>query len=165
MKGTKDMKGIRRGDRRASGCRAFVLFMSFMVSLGLPACTHTPPATSWSDLGGRLTPGTSVAVIDRNGGETRGRVAAVSPASVTIRSGDATRDVARPEVVEIRRNGDPLWNGIAIGGAVGVLGAMLPDARYGGTPRRVVDREIPQRIAFAGAATALGAAIDALHRD
>jgi hypothetical protein len=68
-------------------------------------------------------------------------------------------------VLEVRRNGDPLWNGLLIGAAVGVLGAILPDNKCSGSPPVCNDRQIPARLAFSAVATAAGAAADAVYRD
>jgi hypothetical protein len=68
------------------------------------------------------------------------------------------------DVRQVRRDGDPLWNGLAIG-AGGLLGALLPVNRCSGQPLRCDERQLLQRAAFLVAAVAAGVGIDALHRD
>ena len=129
------------------------------------ACAHVQPTQSWAELRQRLAPGRPISVADADGTEVQGKVSAVSASALTLNVDDDLRRFDGADVREVRRNGDPLWNGFAIGAGVGVLGALLPDNRCSGRPLRCDDRQIPQRVAFLAAATAVGVAIDALHRD
>lgn len=131
----------------------------------LAGCAQRRPAESWPELVQRLTPGTRVGVIDTRGTEVRGRVSTVSATSLTVLVQDAPRQFDPKDVRQVRRDGDALWNGFAIGAGVGVIGAALPDNRCSGTPPRCDDQQIPGRIAFLALATAAGVSLDALHRD
>jgi hypothetical protein len=128
-------------------------------------CAHVPPARSWPELAQRLGPGTPVAVTDAAGTEVRGRVAALSASWLTLSVPGTSRRFAAADVRHVRRDGDPLWNGLAIGAAIGVLGAALPDNRCTGQPPQCDDAQMPERLTFFAVATAAGIGIDALRRD
>jgi hypothetical protein len=136
-----------------------------LCAITIAGCAHLPPTQSWPELAGRLDTGSPVAVTDAQGMEVRGRVSAVSSASLTLAVKGMTRQFDSADVRQVRRDGDRLWNGLAIGAAVGVLGSALTDNRCSGEPVRCDDKQIPERIAFAAVATAAGIGIDALHRD
>jgi hypothetical protein len=123
------------------------------------------PTQSWSELRQRLSPGKPVVVTDVNGAEAHGHVSAVSPSGLTLNVAGALRQFDAGLVRQVRRDGDPLWNGLLIGAAVGAVGAILPDNKCGGRPLVCNDRQIPERITFFGIATGAGFAVDALHRD
>jgi len=93
----------------------------------------------------------------------RGRVSAVSATSLTLRVAEASRRFDAIDVRRVRRDGDSLWNGFAIGASIGVVGAALPDNRCSGQPLTCNDRQIPQRLTFLAVATAAGIGIDALR--
>ena len=128
-------------------------------------CAHVQATHSWIELSHRLSNGRPVAVTTADEIEVRGTVSAVSSDSLTLVIDRTTRRFDASDVRQVRRDGDPLWNGLAIGAAVGLLGAVMPDNKCTGQPPRCDDRQIPQRAAFFGAAVAAGVAIDALHRD
>lgn len=133
--------------------------------LALAGCATVPPTQSWAELGRRVAPGTPVAVTDASGAEVAGTIAAFSSASLDLTVGGARRQFSATEVRQVRRNGDPLWNGLLIGLGIGVVGAALPDNKCSGQPPVCDDRQWPQRAAFLGLATAAGVGIDALVRD
>ena len=139
--------------------------MLALYACSIAGCAHVQPATSWPQLVQRLAPGAPVAVTDAGGTEVRGKVSAVSAASLTLNVGQASRQFDSTDVRRVRRDGDPLWNGLAIGAAIGVLGAALPDNRCSGRPLTCDDKQIAERVTFFAVATAAGIAIDALHRD
>jgi len=128
-------------------------------------CAHVQATQSWPDLAHRLSNGTTIAVTTADQVETVGRVSAVSSESLTLVIDRVPRRFEAKDVQQVRRDGDPLWNGLAIGASVGLLGAFLPDNKCNGQPPRCDDRQIPQRAAFLAAAMAAGIAIDALHPD
>ena len=133
----------------------------------IAGCAHVQPAQSWPQLVQRLAPGKPVSVTDAQGTEVRGRVSALSAGSLTLNVEGALRQIDSTDVRRVRRDGDPLWNGLAIGAAIGWLGAALPDSYCpGGDPQQACDRQqLPQRFAFFAAVTAAGAGLDMLHRD
>jgi hypothetical protein len=139
-----------------------VLIVGCLWAMG---CAHVQPTQSWVEFGQRVPPGAPVAVTDTAGQEVTGRVAAVSASSLDLDVRGATRRFAASDVRQVRRDGDPLWNGLVIGLGVGVVGAALPDNACSGQPPTCDDRQIPQRAAFVVLATAAGIGIDALVRD
>ncbi|HEX7795503.1 MAG TPA: hypothetical protein VF456_14175 [Vicinamibacterales bacterium] len=128
-------------------------------------CAHVQATQSWPELVHQLSNGKTVAVTTADQGEVAGTVSAVSSDSLTLVIDRASRRFEAKDVRQVRRDGDPLWNGLAIGGGVGLLGAILPDNKCSGQPLRCDDRQIPQRAAFLAAAISAGIGIDALHRD
>ena len=63
-----------------------------------------------------LQPGDDVYVTDTSGDESRVRVAAVSPVSLTARNGNQLRVLMSSDIREIKRTRrDPVTNGLAIG--------------------------------------------------
>ena len=136
-----------------------------MCTASMIGCAHVQATQSWAELAHQLSNGKTVAVTTADQGEVAGTVSAVSSDSLTLVIDRASRRFDAKDVREVRRDGDPLWNGLAIGGGVGLLGAILPDNRCTGQPLRCDDSQIPQRAAFLAAAIAAGIGIDALHRD
>jgi len=131
----------------------------------ISGCAHLQPTQSWPEFVQRVGPGTPVAVTDAGGTEVRGRVSAVSATSLTVSVAEASRYFDAKQVRHVRRDGDPLWNGLAIGAAIGALGAALPDNRCSGNPPTCDDKQVPERVTFLAVATAAGIGIDALRRD
>jgi hypothetical protein len=131
----------------------------------LSGCAQLPPAHTWPEFVQRVGPGTPVAVTDAGGSEVRGRVSAVSATSLTITTPHGSRSFDATDVRHVRRDGDRLWNGLAIGGAVGTVAAILPDNRCSGHPPTCDDKQVPERLTVLAVATAAGAGIDALRRD
>jgi hypothetical protein len=129
----------------------------------LGACAHVQPTPSWPELERRISAGQPIAITDASGSEVRGRVAAVSADSLTLNVGGSARPFATSAIRQVRRDGDPLWNGLAIGAALGVGGALLSDSSCSGRPD--CGAQIPQRLTFVAVMAAVGAGLDALHRD
>jgi hypothetical protein len=136
-----------------------------MCTGSLISCAHVQATESWSELAPRLSHGKPVAVTTSDQVEVTGRVSALSSDSLTLIIDHAPRRFDVKDVRQVRRDGDPLWNGLAIGAGIGLLGVILPDNKCSGQPVRCDDRQIPQRAAFLAAAIAAGIGIDALHRD
>jgi hypothetical protein len=134
-------------------------------AFSMTGCAHVQPAQSWAELVQRLEPGTRVSVTDAGGTEVRGRVSSLSASSLTLNVAEALRQFDPADVRDVRRDGDPLWNGLAIGAGVGVLGAALPDNRCSGQPPRCDDKQVPERVTFAVVAITTGIAVDAWRRD
>lgn len=136
-----------------------------LCAVSMAGCAHVQATQSWSELTQHGLPvGEPVAVSTLYQGEVRGNVSAVSSDSVTLIVDGRLRRFDARDVRQVRRDGDSLWNGFAIGAGVGVLGAALPDDKCTGQPP-TCDRQIPHRVAFMAAAIAAGVGIDALHRD
>lgn len=139
------------------------------VVLLVTGCAHVQSTTSWSDLAPRLRAGAPVAVTGADGAVTEGTVARASPASLTLDVSGARREFSPGQVRQLRRNGDPLWNGLLIGAGVGLLAAALPDNTCTGSPTSSLadctDKQIPQRAAIFAVATAIGIGVDWGHRD
>ena len=130
-------------------------------------CAHVRPTESWPQLVDRLAPGKPVTVTTGSGNEVAGRVSVVSADSIRLTVNGASQQFASGDVRQVRRNGDPLWNGLAIGAAIGATAAVLPDPRYyncGGSAS-CKDKQIPQRLTLFAGVTITGILIDALHRD
>jgi len=108
-------------------------------------------------------PGAPVRVVERSGRSTLGTLVGVLPSAIRVRSDGITREVALTEIAIVRRNGDPLWNGIAWGG--GIAGVMFLgyngdcDTCYSAAELTLF------RSAMAGVGAGLGALLDLLVRD
>ena len=138
----------------------------FAVCVGsIVGCAHVQPTTSWPELVRRLAPGTPVAVVDARGTEVRGRVSALSATSLTLRVAETSRQFDSKDVRHVRRDGDPLWNGLAIGAAFGALENVMADYGCSGQPRTCDGKQVPARLAVLAVSTAAGIGIDALRRD
>lgn len=131
----------------------------------LTGCAHVRPTQAWAELVPRVAPGSPVAVTDTSGVEVRGRVSAVSDSSLTLKVKDDVRRFDAGTVRQVRRDGDSLVNGLGIGLAFGVLGALFPDNRCSGDPPVCDDKQIPERVLFVAIAGAGGMGIDLLIRD
>jgi hypothetical protein len=153
-------ESVSRGN--GAMCRLLAIMVCTGSTIG---CAHVQATHSWPELAHQLSTGSTVAVTTADQVETVGRVSAVSSASLTLVIDRAPRRFEATDVQQVRRDGDPLWNGLAIGAGIGLVGAFLPDNKCSGQPPRCDDRQIPQRAAVLAAATAAGIAIDALHRD
>lgn len=155
---------VHKADRMTHGAARIVLAAA---AAGLiSGCAHVPPTRSWSALAQRLEPGTRVGVINAAGAEVWGRVAAVSPTALTLKVSGAARDFAADDVRQVSRDGDPLWNGLAIGAGVGFLAAALPDNVCTGPPTAsCTGKQVPKRLTLGAVVTAAGVVIDALRRD
>jgi hypothetical protein len=64
-------------------------------------------------------PGEPVRVIDLSGNETTGRLLEVRPLGLRLLKGNHEMEMSRRDIAEVRKNGDPLWNGAALGAAFG----------------------------------------------
>ncbi len=140
--------------------------MAVVVCAGsMTACAHVQATQSWPELVHQLSVGKPVAVTTADQGEVRGKVSAVSSDSIALVVDRSLRQFDAKDVRQVRRDGDSLWNGLAIGAGIGLLGAALPDNKCSGQPVSCNDRQVPERVTFLAVATAAGIGIDALHRD
>jgi hypothetical protein len=103
-----------------------VLAASFAV---IPVVSNGQEASSFEGLSKLLRPDQRIAVTDAGGHTTRGHVADVSPASITVRVTDSlgaerTRTFGPATVATIRRS-DRLWNGLLIGAGAGFVATEL----------------------------------------
>jgi hypothetical protein len=131
-------------------------------------CAARPPAHTFADLQHRLRPGATVYVIDDTGVETKGRVLEVAPSTLSLSVDGGRREMGEATVRQVQRYGDPLWNGLAIGAAVAVPGALIADPTYdpcSNMPQqRCANSQAGQRVLMIGVTAAIGAGIDALIR-
>jgi hypothetical protein len=102
-----------------------------IVATGLTLVISAPagagePAYSMPALDARLAPGTQVDVIDRRGRVVRGDFVRADGSGVLIAGFADTESnlISAADVVSVTRAGDSLKNGMWIGAAVGVLGAI-----------------------------------------
>ena len=107
------------------------------------------------DLDGlKLHTGQSVRVTDDAGIRTSGPILSITAES--LRLGD--REFTRAEIARIERKRDRLWNGLAIGAAVGALLPLLPT-------EACLNQSTGECVAAGIVSGALlGVGIDALHR-
>jgi hypothetical protein len=126
---------------------------------------HTTPAIAQAGnwLVPAPKPGTPIRVIQGSGESTTGRLVSVLPSAIRLISDGITREVPLTEITVVRRNGDPLWNGIAWGG--GITGALFLgyngdcDTCYSAAELALF------RLAMAGAGAGVGALLDLMVRD
>lgn len=159
----KRLESVVRGDGDVVTHRTLWPTVFALCAYVTAGCASLSPTQSWPELARRASPGTPVAVTDATGTETRGRVSGVDPASLTLDIDGTLRHFPVSEVRQVRRNGDPLWNGLAWGAAVGVAGALLSDSSCAG--RTTCGAQTGERLAFVAAMAVAGVGIDALHRD
>jgi hypothetical protein len=91
-----------------AGCVAGLSFMA------LPAAAQQGFA--------QVKPGQEVRVTDVAGDRLAGRIDALTNEALTVEG----RVLSAAQVAKIERKGDSLWNGLAIGAAIGVLLPLLP---------------------------------------
>ncbi len=131
-------------------------------------CAQKTPLRSFADVPQRVQAGHTVYVTDTQGEETRGRLQDLSRSALTVSNSDGATQFSAEHVRAIDRYGDPLWNGLAIGLAVGTAMALLSDRRQvpcpGGRSGVCRDAEIGSRLTAATVFGAIGAGIDALIR-
>lgn len=102
--------------------RAFLLLCALAVAL------H---AQSW-DVVQALRPGDRVKVRDRDGGERKGAVAAVTADAISLRSGKSEISVARASVRRVQaKSGARRARNIAIGAGVGLAIGLVTDNTLG----------------------------------
>jgi hypothetical protein len=91
------------------------------------------PTASFAELRTVLKPSAYVRVVDRNGKETTGELAALTDDSIRISNKSRTREFARTDVLRIVRiEKDSTLNGKLIGGMVGAGLMIIPSAQEGG---------------------------------
>lgn len=165
MRALLDRPGSRPSSWLTCGRFTAVVLLAAFAAV-ISGCAHVEPTQSWPRLTERLEPGKPVAVTDAAGAEVRGRVAAVSATSLTLKVAGASRDFAAGDVRHVRRDGDPLWNGFAIGAGVGFMFVALSDNVCTGTvTASCTGNQVPKRVAIFAVVAAAGAVIDALRRD
>jgi hypothetical protein len=143
-----------------------VLFPLFVLMLAA-GCSARAPARSLIDLQQCIRPGHTLYVIDAAGTETRGELTAITPSGLTLLDvSGRSRAFDEPQIRQVQRYGDSLWNGTLIGGAIvapylGVGGLMTA-----GDPTCTGDCRITvaSSVIAVGVAGAIGAGIDALRR-
>jgi hypothetical protein len=93
---------------------------------------------------------------------------ALTPFGLTLDVSGASRTFDGPQIRQVQRYGDSLRNGALIGLAVATPAVLIADPQYkpcaDNPQRQCAQSDIPQRIAYMGALSAIGAGIDALIR-
>lgn len=119
---------------------------------GGSAVSAKEPARTMADLEARLTPGTKIDVVDRQGRIVRGEFARADDEGVLVisyGSGEARR-VPAPDVLSVTRPGDSVLNGALIGAGFGALPVI-------GLEGNLASREA---VTIVGTYAAIGALID-----
>jgi len=133
------------GSRAAS--RLPVVCTAATIAVLLPVSAGAGPAR---DLGAlRKYVGTIVYIQDVAGNVTSRRLADATNSELIVAGATGREAVAAARIASVSVDGDSLWNGLLIGGALGGALALVP---VGGA-------EQPSRAGLAGAGVALGAAI------
>jgi hypothetical protein len=146
--------------------RALSVLLCTLTLVTVGGCAARQPARSFSDLQQRVRPGHTVFVIDDTGSETKGKVVEISASDLTLDVNGVRRPMDSASIRQVQRYGDSLWNGLLIGIAVGIPGAVISDS--GSQPCE----DDPQKRCAYGQGRflvlammgALGAGIDALSR-
>ena len=99
--------------------RTLILSNAEMAILDVLVTPPTTVARSLDDMRTRVKLGTRVSVVDAAGNETTGRIADFSAPGLTLVDGSDRRELPADRILRIRRDGDAVWNGLAIGAAVG----------------------------------------------
>lgn len=144
------------------------LVCAFVLLTIAAGCSARPPARSLTDLQQRIRLGHTLYVIDAAGTETRGKLTAFTPSGLTLDVSGASRTFDEPQIRQVQRYGDSLWNGALIGLAIGAPGALLGDPEYRPCPdnpqHQCAQSAAVQRVLSIGIMTGIGAGIDALMR-
>ena len=108
--------------------------------------------------------GARLLVIDRSGSETAGTLVGVRPTALQLLVGNRAVEISGPEIAEIRRDGDSLWNGVllgsAFGGAVALSFIGQVDCQTCGAWEAA-----SVWLALSGGGAAVGGLLDHLQRD
>jgi hypothetical protein len=143
--------------------RAWLCAVAVMVGGG---CAARQPSRSFLDLQERLHSGNTVYVTDTTGTETKGKVVEVSGSALVLDVKGVHRRMDQSSVRHVQRHGDPLWNGLLIGVAVGASAMLVADPRYEpctNSPKTLcANSQMGQRVLAVGIMGAGGAGIDAL---
>ena len=130
--------------------------LASLVCLANPALAQSP-AARFADM--RLETDQIVTVTTQGGTEIRGRVSKTDGGTLTLRADDNSYEISEADTRHIDRDGDPVWEGLAIGlamgGGLGLIGA-LSCSECGGSGGAA------GALAFAGIGTGVGALIDLL---
>jgi hypothetical protein len=165
---------MRDAKLRGLLCLSCSLLIPAVVLAQDQACQPNQPAASGQPSGPAIAqaghwlkpvpkPGTPIRVIKRSGESTTGRLVDVLPSAIRLISDEITHEVPLTDVTFVRRNGDPLWNGIAWGG--GIAGALFLgyngdcDTCYSAAELALF------RTAMAGSGAGVGALLDLMVRD
>ena len=135
---------------------------------GRTGCAGKRVATTFTEINKHLAAGTTVYVTTNDGTEVRGELDTVSGASARLLLQDATtREFSEADVARVTTK-DTLWSGLLIGaGLGGAFGFMLNDESCFPAHAPADCRKASRSVGVAATAAlggALGAAVDALHR-
>jgi hypothetical protein len=136
------------------------LLTAGLLAVGSGQSPTTPPPQTQIN----LAPGDRIDVTDERQ-TIRGRIAELTSESLVLVNDDGRRRLALPSVQQIDRVGDPLWNGTAIGAAVGGGSALAAMAKAcSNTNCSDTSANLDPRITLLGTliGAGVGAAIDAM---
>jgi hypothetical protein len=143
----------RHGESSSNGLRLGLWPVVALLFLGIPPAS-AQGNRPFEDLGRYLRAGTTVFVVERTEGASEGVVSRVTPTEVFVSVSGQERRLTRDTVAWIERP-DPVWDGAALGGALGGLSGLFPAALAG---------NYWPLMFFAGVGAAIGAAGDAVER-
>jgi len=106
-----------------SGTRSIVVgaAVALVAWFSVPQALAQTAARTFADLGGVVKVGQEITVTDASGVEVKGKITQLSPTSLSIAAGEATRTFTENEVRLIQqKRADSLLNGTLIGAGVGV---------------------------------------------
>jgi hypothetical protein len=134
------------------------LLMAFVV-LACPAALRAQSCEPGGMLMAGMAPG-RVAVTMKAGERLKGTLICVDRDLVVLGDGERIHNLPLADVTSIVKPRDSLWNGIAIGAAVGLLAGVMT---YGEAQYAPGGRDASYVLAPAAVYAAIGAAVDALH--
>lgn len=106
-----------------------IALLILLLSALPPAAALGQPAATAASLAGRLESGDTIFVLDTMSREVRGVFGELTGSGITLMVDGKIRELPFSEVRRVTRyGGDPLWNGVLIGAAVGGLSG----AAFGG---------------------------------
>lgn len=135
-----------------------------LLLIGSPSLAHAQGiASSFEELRLLVRPGDTVVIHDSSGGDTRGRIGALSVSTLVLKGRSDTREFHETDVRTISaRHADPLSNGalwgLGIGAAIGglTIGTLCDgDSDCGGASALVA-------LVYGGLGAGVGVGVDAL---
>jgi hypothetical protein len=137
-----------------------------LLCLGATPVDAQNVASSFDQLTALVNPRDKIIVVDLAGGETQGRIAALSGDKLTLVTPAGPRELGEALVAEIRqRRRDSLQNGAVIGAAAGAgygLAMLTLASIYGDGGDLMPASVVTGMVIFTGTGAAIGAGIDAL---
>jgi len=137
--------------------------MNLQSAVAILICILAAAPLAAQDLEGRISPGNTIFITDRQGHEISGRLTALSPDTLRVLTSGGERDVLRRDIGRVEKP-DSLWDGAAIGAAIFTFGfaggagascsphcagavtlSALAGAALGGYIGALIDKAIPGR--------------------